>query len=102
MHIIFNDGTGRYILSSTTGSDGTTYFSTARDGTFWCPRRDGTVHITFHCTGERNAKHTDLGTKAAVLPNVIVPLCGSFIFPTFISPTKDQGSATAAPMAKTT
>ena len=35
-------------------------------------------------------------------PNVIVPLCGSFIFPTFISPTKDQGSATAAPMAKTT
>ena len=35
-------------------------------------------------------------------PNVIVPLCGSFFFPTFISPTKDQGSATAAPMAKTT
>ena len=37
-----------------------------------------------------------------VRPNVIVPLCGSFIFPTLISPTKDQGSATAAPMAKTT
>ena len=30
-------------------------------------RLDGTVRIIFHCTGERNAKRTNLGTKQAVL-----------------------------------
>ena len=64
---IFQDGTGRYIISSTTGIDGITFFSTARGGILLFSRRDGTVHIIFHCTDERNAKHTDLGTKAAVL-----------------------------------
>ena len=45
--LFFLDGTGRYI--------------------FLFSRRDGTLGIFFHCTGDRNAKHTALGTKAAVL-----------------------------------
>ena len=53
MHIIFHDGTGRYIISFTTGRDGTFFFAMARDGTFISVFRDGTVGIFFHCTGER-------------------------------------------------
>ena len=67
VHKIVHDGTGRYIISSTTGSDGISFFSTARGGILYFSRRDGTVRITVYCTEERNAKHTDLGTKAAVL-----------------------------------
>ena len=68
--IIFQDGNGRYIISSTTtGIDGTSFFldGTGRYIFVFTTGRDGTLHIFFHCTEKRNAKHTDLGTKAPVL-----------------------------------
>ena len=71
MHIIFHDGTGRYIISATKGRDGTFFFSTAR-----------AVHFCFHDgTGRyndifsllhRRQEHTALGTKAAVLQVKVV------------------------------
>ena len=80
VHIIFHDGTGRYIIVRMRERDGPFYFfdetgryifvfqtgwdgtfsSTGRDGTrdgTWnFPGRDGTVCIFFHCAGERNAR----------------------------------------------
>ena len=68
VNIIFHDGTGRYVISSATGRDGT-FFSTARAVHFFLfSRRDGTVRIYFHgCRGERNEEHTALATKAAMV-----------------------------------
>ena len=45
----FHDGTGRYIISSTTGRDGTFVLFDGMAGVFWFSRRDGTVRIFFHC-----------------------------------------------------
>ena len=67
MNIIFHDGTGRCMISSTKGRDGTFFFD-GTGGTFLFSRRDETVRIFFHCcTGERNEEHTALGTKAAAV-----------------------------------
>ena len=72
------DWTEREIKIVMTGRDGIQFLprremtvlpflSTARGGIFMFSRLDGTVRIIFHCTGERNAKRTNLGTKQAVL-----------------------------------
>ena len=70
--IIFPDGTGRYINSSTTGRDFTTFFFDSTGLYILFSRRDGTVRIFFHCTGECNAKHTALVIKATAVFQVKV------------------------------
>ena len=70
MHIIFHDGTGRYINSSTTGRDGSFTSTTGRDGTFLVSTTGLTGRYEYVFTAQESAmqEHSAaLGTKAAVL-----------------------------------
>ena len=57
-HNFFDDGTGRYIISSTTRSDDTTFFSTTRDGTFFF--HDGTGRYAYFFTAQESAMQNTL------------------------------------------
>ena len=50
VHKIVHDGTGRYIISSTTGSDGISFFfdGTGRYTLFFTTGRDGTHNFLLH------------------------------------------------------